>query len=272
VAISITASIRAAPGSTIINHKGDLNMAQTITWIGHGSWKLTTSAGVKIYLDPFIQGNPAAAIKLEEAYDADIVAVTHGHSDHLGDAIDIVTRTDCDLVTLADLYAYLELHGIPNDKNGGAVQQGGSTVLRGVRFYCVYACHSGDIWGPEYAAEKKLMPGSGSCGFVVAAPGDKPVYFAGDTGVFGDMRLIAELYHPAVSVLPVCGKFTMGIKEANMAARFLESEVVIPGHYNTFPAIQRTKEELEGIVKGLDSQLKIMTPGESFVFNNMGGE
>jgi L-ascorbate metabolism protein UlaG (beta-lactamase superfamily) len=241
-----------------------VSMKQTITWIGHGSWKLTTSQGKHIYVDPFIQGNPAAAISLTDAYDADIVAVTHGHSDHLGDTIDIVTKTNCDLVTLADLYAYLELHGIPNDKNGGAVQQSGSVLMQGIRFYCVPACHSGDIWGPEYAAEKRIMPGGGCCGFVIVAPGDKPVYFAGDTGVFGDMKLISELHHPTVSILPVCGKFTMGIKEANMAARFLDSEYVIPGHYNTFPAIQRTPEELEGIVAGLSSKLKILVPGESF--------
>jgi len=241
-------------------------MAQKITWIGHGSWKLTTSQGIKIYVDPFIKGNPAAAIKLEDAYDADIIAVTHGHSDHLGDTVDIMKNTDCDLVTLADIYAYLELHGIPNDKNGGAVQQGGSTTIRGVKFNCVPACHTSDIWGIEYAAEKKLMPGSGCCGFVITAPGDKPVYFSGDTGVFGDMKLIAELYEPYVNVLPVCGKFTMGIKEANMAVRFLKSKFIIPGHYNTFPSTQRTVDELMGIVEGLDSELIILKPGESFEF------
>lgn len=241
-------------------------MAQKITWIGHGSWKLTTSLGKKIYIDPFIKGNPAAAIDLESAYDADIVAVTHGHSDHLGDAIDIVKKTGCDLVTLADIYAYVELHGIENDKNGGAVQLGGSTIMQDVKFNCVPACHTGDIWGVEYAEEKKIMPGSGCCGFVITAPGDKPIYFAGDTGVFGDMKLIKELYNPYVSVLPVCGKFTMGIKEANMAARFLQSKYVIPGHYNTFPSIQRTVEELMGIVEGLDTEIKILKPGDSFEF------
>ena len=138
--------------------------------------------------------------------------------------------------------------------------------MQGVKFNCVPACHTGDIWGLEYAAEKKMMPGSGCCGFVITAPGDKPVYFAGDTGVFGDMKLIAELYEPYVSVLPVCGKFTMGIKEANMAARFLQSEYIVPGHYNTFPAIIRSDDELKGIVEGLSSKLKILVPGESFEF------
>ena len=241
-------------------------MAQKITWIGHGSWKLTTSQGKKIYVDPFIAGNPAAAIKLEDAYDADIVAVTHGHSDHLGDAIDIVKRAGCDLVTTSEVYAYVDLHGIEYDKNGGAVQPGGATVMQGVKFNCVPACHVSDIWGAEYSAEKRMMPGSGCCGFVKTTPGDKPVYFAGDTGIFGDMKLIAELYEPYVSVLPVCGKYTMGIREANMAARFLQSEYIIPGHYNTFPAIKRTNEELMAIVQGLSSKVKILAPGESFVF------
>lgn len=241
-------------------------MAQKLTWIGHGSWKLTTSGGKKIYVDPFIRGNPAAAIRIEDAFDADIVAVTHGHSDHLGDAIEIVKQTGCDLVTLADVYAYVDLHGIPNDKNGGAVQQGGATTMQGVLFNCVPAMHTSDIWGIEYAREKKIMPGSGCCGFVISTPADKPVYFAGDTGVFGDMKLIADLYQPYVSILPVCGKFTMGIKEAKLAARLLQSRYLVPGHYDTFPAIRRSKTDLEAIVEGLDTVIRILEPGETFEF------
>jgi L-ascorbate metabolism protein UlaG (beta-lactamase superfamily) len=241
-------------------------MAQKITWIGHGSWKLTTSGGKKIYIDPFLIGNPASAIKLEDAYDADIVAVTHGHSDHIGEAIDIVKKTNCDLVTIPEVYAYVELHGIPQDKNGGAVHLGGSVTMQGVKFNCVEALHTSDIWGYEFKKENKVMPGSGACGFVITAPGDKTVYFSGDTGVFGDMKIISELYHPYVSVIPVGGKYTMGLKEANLAVKYLGSEFVVPGHYNTFPAIKRSVEELNSIVEGTESKIKILKPGESFEF------
>ena len=94
---------------------------QTITWVGHGSWKFVTVNGTVIYIDPWIVGNPACKITLDDTMDADIVCVTHGHDDHIGNAIDICKRTGAGLVTLPDVYMYADQHGIPNDDRGGSV-------------------------------------------------------------------------------------------------------------------------------------------------------
>jgi len=219
-------------------------MKQTITWLGHGSWRMLTPQGTTIYLDPWIEGNPACPISLEDIDEADLVCVTHGHSDHLGNAIEIVKKTGATLVTIPEVAAYCNMHGIPYDTNGGCVHTGGSIVQKDVTIHAVYALHSSDIMGKEYREDNQLMPGSGTCGMILTPEGGAPVYFAGDTGVFGDMRLIGDLYRPQVAVLPIGGKYTMGVREAAYAMELLGSPVMIPGHYGTFPAQAADTDDL----------------------------
>jgi L-ascorbate metabolism protein UlaG (beta-lactamase superfamily) len=241
-------------------------MAQTITWLGHGSWKMVTPQGTIIYLDPWITGNPACPIKLEDITEADLVCVTHGHSDHLGNAIEIVHQTGATLVTLPEVAAYCSNYGIPYDDHGGCLHTGGSIKLKDVRIHAVFALHSSDIMGKEYAEENTLMPGSGTCGMILTPDGGEPVYFAGDTGVFGDMALIGKLYHPKVAVLPIGGKYTMGVPEAAYAMELLGSDVLIPGHYNTFPSQMADVDDLVAQVKVRcpQAQTVILKPGESY--------
>ena len=243
-------------------------MSQKITWIGHGSWKMVTPAGTVIYVDPWIVGNPACKIKLEDADDANIVVVTHGHDDHIGNAIEICKRTNAILVTLPDVFVYASHHGIPMDDRGGAVHMGGSVREMDCVFHAVQALHTSDIWGYEYLDHGELIPGSGCCGMVIEPEGGKPVYFAGDTGVFSDMQLISELYQPVVSVLPIGDKYVMGIREASVAARFLNCPYIIPGHYNTFPAIQADTDKFVQLVKeqAPNTEVVILKPSESFEF------
>jgi L-ascorbate metabolism protein UlaG (beta-lactamase superfamily) len=238
-------------------------MEQTITWLGHGSWKMQTPAGTTIYVDPWIVGNPACPVTLEQITQADLVCVTHGHSDHLGNAIEIVQRTGAVLVTLPEVAAYCSHHGIPYDDRGGCLHTGGSIVQRDVTIHAVYALHASDIWGAEQAAGGHIVPGSGCCGLILGPEGGVPVYFAGDTGVFGDMELIGKLYRPHVAVLPVGGKYCMGVREAAYAAELLRVPVLIPGHYNTFPNQRADIDDLvrQVGVRAPDTRVMALVPG-----------
>jgi L-ascorbate metabolism protein UlaG (beta-lactamase superfamily) len=241
-------------------------MEQLITWLGHGSWKMVTPKGTVIYFDPWIVGNPACPITLADIKEADLVCVTHGHSDHLGNAIEIVKQTGGTLVTLPDVAAYCVNHGIPYDEGGGTVHTGGSIVLKDVNILATYALHTSDIMGEEFSDHGELMPGSGCCGMILTPEDGVPVYFAGDTGVFGDMRLIRDLYAPKVAILPVGGKYTMGVREAAYAMELLGSKVLIPGHYNTFPSQAADIGDLirQVAVRCPSATVQVLKPGESY--------
>lgn len=241
-------------------------MAQTITWLGHGSWRMVTPKGTMIYLDPWIRKNPACPIKIEDIAKADLVCVTHGHSDHLGDAIEIVHKTGATLVTLPEVAAYCSHYGIPYDQNGGCLHTGGSIVQKDVTIRAVFALHTSDIMGKEYAEDNQLMPGSGACGMIIEPEGGAGVYFAGDTGLFGDMELIGKLYQPKVAILPVGGKYTMGVREAAYAMELLGCPILIPGHYNTFPNQMADIDELirQVGVRAPKAQVVVLKPGDSY--------
>jgi len=241
---------------------------QRIEWIGHGSWKFITENGTKIYIDPWIVGNPACKITLDDCMDADIVCVTHGHDDHIGNAIEICKRSNAVLVTLPDISVYASHYGIPFDDRGGAVHLGGSIRQLDCRIHAVQALHTSDIWGYEFQKDGTLIPGCGCCGFVIEPDGGKPVYFSGDTGAFLDMKLIGELYNPYVAVLPIGDKYVMGIREAAYSAQFIGAPVLIPGHYNTFPAIQADIPEFKRLVaeKAPNTELVVLDPGQSYEF------
>ena len=241
-------------------------MRQKITWLGHGSWSMTTKKGTNIYIDPWISDNPACPISLDDIRQADIICVTHGHSDHLGNAIELVKKTGAVLVTIPEVSAYCSNYGIPYDDKGGCVHTGGSIVQKDVRIYAVFALHHSDIMGKEYIENNVVIPGSGTCGMVMMPEEGETVYFSGDTGLFGDMELIGRLYRPYVSVLSVGSKYTMGVREAAYAAEMLRSKYLIPGHYNTFEANRLDIDELirQVGVRAPETEVIALKPGKTF--------
>ena len=241
---------------------------QSIQWVGHGSWKFTTANGTKIYIDPWIVGNPACKMTIEDCMDADIVCVTHGHDDHIGNALEICKKSGAVLVTLADIYVYASHHGIPMDDRGGSLQLGGSVRQKDCVIRAVQALHTSDVWGEEYQKDGTLCLGNGCCGYVIEPDGGDPVYFSGDTGLFSDMKLIGELYQPKVAVIPIGDKYVMGIREAAYAAQFIGAPVVIPGHYNTFPAIRADLDAFQKLVaeKAPATKLEILQPNDVYTF------
>lgn len=211
-----------------------------ITWLGHATFTFAFANGEVLLLDPWIEGNPAAP-KGYRLTRVDAIALTHGHSDHTGDAVSLAKKFSPKVIAIFELANILEHKGVSNVigmGKGGTVDLGFATIT------AVNAFHSSsydDGGNPVYAGEP--------AGFILESRGEPTVYCAGDTCVFGDMGLIAELYQPQIAILPVGGHFTMGPREAAHAARLLKVKQVIPMHYGTFPALNGTPEDLAARVK-----------------------
>ena len=207
-----------------------------ITWLGHSAFLF--EAEKKLLIDPFISGNPLAPCSPEEL-NPDIIAVTHGHRDHLGDTIEIGKRTGCRIITIHEVANYI--------KSKGVFAEGMTEAL-----------HSSSIDASGFSFD-----GGSPAGFIIRINGHS-IYHAGDTGIFGDMQLISELYEPELALLPIGDKFTMGIKEATKAVELIRPRIVIPMHYSTFDVIKQDPEEFKRAVEAkVDTKIIIMKPGES---------
>jgi len=213
-----------------------------LTWLGHSCVLLTGSK--KVLIDPFIEGGSVAATS------PDIVAVTHGHDDHMGETVALGKKT----VAITEIAKYLKAKGIPTE----SMNLGGTHMVDGVSFTMTPAVHSTFIEeaGPGFS-------GGSPAGFVIGMDGVK-VYHAGDTALFSDMKLIGDLYHPDVALLPIGGRYTMGVAEAMMAANFIGAKTVIPIHYNTWDRIAADPAALKTAVeRTTDLKVMILRPGET---------
>jgi L-ascorbate metabolism protein UlaG (beta-lactamase superfamily) len=213
-----------------------------LTWLGHACVLLEGSK--KILIDPFVEGRSVLDTN------PDLVAVTHGHDDHLGETVALAKKT----IAISEIAKYLKSRGLPVE----GMNIGGTITIDGVSFTMTPALHSSYI---EEAGNGRC--GGTAAGFVIGMDGIK-VYHTGDTGLFSDMKLIGDLYHPDVALLPIGGRYTMGTSEAMMAAQFIGAKMVIPIHYNTWDKIaadpQPFKRSLE---KTTDIRVTVLKPGES---------
>jgi L-ascorbate metabolism protein UlaG (beta-lactamase superfamily) len=222
----------------------------TLTWLGHASFRLDTASGKRIYVDPFLNGNPKCPENEQTPERADVVAVTHGHGDHVGDTVDIAKKHGATVVAPVELAEWLgSKQGVEKTVNPN---KGGTVEVDGVRFTLTNAFHSSSNDDGEYMGEP--------CGIVVTTDDGKKVYFAGDTCVFGDMQLIGRLYAPDVAVLPIGDHFTMGPKEASLAVELLGVKRVVPCHWGTFGLLTGTPDQLE---VGSDVTVERLEPGDS---------
>ena len=200
-----------------------------IIWYGHSNVMLREN-GVSVLIDPFFEGNPVAP-DWREIPRPDIVAVTHDHGDHLGQAVEIVRTTGATLYCIADLVGYFCEHGVPegqiiNYGMGGNVD--GTLECKGVKITMTQAFHSAAMGSPV--------------GYVIEMPGGHTVYHAGDTGLFGDMSLIADRFRLDLAMLPAGGVFTMDGVLAAKAAALLRVPVAMPMHYRTFPVLAQNAD------------------------------
>jgi len=220
-----------------------------ITWFGHAAFKIEIANKI-VLIDPWLDGNPTSPVKASEITKADIVYVTHDHGDHLGDAFSICKRTNATFVATVELSDYAEENDI---KNVAGLNIGGSVEIEGVKLSVVQAFHT----SPKGAPTGVVIEGEG-----------KTVYHAGDTGIFGDMRLIGELYKLDLALIPIGGYYTMGAKEAAEAVKLLNPKAVIPMHYRTFPVLAQSTDEFVKNVKEKVPKMKVLLlkPGESYQF------
>lgn len=224
-----------------------------LTWLGHAAFRLDTPAGKRVYVDPFLTGNPSCPDGEREPDRCDLVLLTHGHDDHVGDAAALMQRFDCPVIAQVELRAYVsEQSGTALDM-GQAANKGGTVSVDGLEITLTDANHSSSADG-RYLGEP--------CGLVVRGADLPTLYFAGDTNVFGDMALIARIYRPDVAVLPIGDHFTMGPREAAVAVELLGSPRVVPCHYGTFGLLTGTPDALRALVpSGVD--VLSPAPGET---------
>ncbi len=230
-----------------------------VTWLGHGTFKMRTRAGKTLLLDPWVQGNPACPDDQKQVGKLDTILITHGHGDHIGDAVTVARDAQPDqVVCVVEIGAWLEKKGVQNIV---AMNKGGTLDLGWVKVTMVHADHSCGITEGD-----EIMYGGEAVGYVLRFDDGLSLYATGDTNVFGDMRLISDLYHPEVVILPIGDYYTMGPCEAAYAARLVNPRGVIPAHYATFPALSGTPDALRRELQALGAgQIEVaeLRPGQT---------
>ena len=196
------------------------------------------------------------APKKWEDVTCDIVAITHGHGDHVGDMIDIARKNNAVIVAIHEIAQFITKLNIPVE----SMNKGATIQVRSTGFTMTHAIHSSGITG-----EKIMIEGGEAAGYVIN--GTKRVYHAGDTSLFKDMELIGELYKPEIAFLPIGDRFTMGIREASIATKMIAPRVVIPMHYNTVPLIEQDPFAFKEAVESLcATEVVILNPGDHVSF------
>ncbi len=231
-------------------------MSATVTYLGHSTFRLTLPDQRIVLIDPWLSDNPACPESLKKVDRCDIILLTHGHGDHIGDVNSLIESFDPLIIGNFDL-----CNALQQTLGRGRFSQmgtGGTQTVDGLRVSLTQAHHASSIdtpLGPMYAG----MPN----GIIVAMDGLATIYHAGDTDVFGDMKLIAQLFSPDICILPIGDHFTMGAKGAALAADMLNPKTIVPCHYKTFPMLSQSTDEFHAALRSdLKDKLLAMPVGE----------
>jgi L-ascorbate metabolism protein UlaG (beta-lactamase superfamily) len=230
-----------------------------ITYLGHATFRLTTPGGKQILIDPFLTDNPQTPEDLKEVQELDTMLITHGHFDHFADVIPVAQQTGATVLSNFEIMSYLQGKGI---ENAEPIQKGGSAQIGGIKVTATNAFHSSSIAEDDgtivYAGEP--------VGYIIEFESGFKLYHAGDTAVFGDMRLIGELYNPDLALLPIGDRLVMGPFEAAHAVRLLGVGHVVPIHYSpdVVPLFTGTPEEFQRQLSSIapDATMHVMNPGD----------
>ncbi len=236
----------------------------TITWLGHSTFYIVSPSGKSLLIDPWLKDNPKTPEQYKDGFDhLDYVLITHGHSDHFGDAIAVTKKNQAVTVANFEIVSYLQGKGL---KNGVPVNKGGTVTLPGsetIKVTATHADHSSSIQDGH-----DVLNGGEPVGFVIEFENGYTIYNTGDTGVFGDMKIISELYHPDLLMLPIGDHFTMGPKEAAYAIKLVDASKVLPMHYGTFPLLTGTPEKLRTLLIGRNTEVLSPEVGETITVSS----
>ena len=232
-------------------------MATELTWLGHSAFRVESPGGKRIYVDPFLTGNPKTPDTEREPERCDLLLLTHGHGDHLGDTVAIHQRFGCPVVAQVELRGWLTANGVADDGGEHSVNKGGTIEVEGIKVTLTHANHSSSTPDGTYSGE--------SCGFVLELEDGFKLYFSGDTNVFGDLSLIGRIYRPDVAVIPIGDHFTMGPREAAVALELLGVVRCVPCHWGTFGLLTGTPDALRELAPP-GVEVLAPEPGEPIAF------
>ncbi len=227
----------------------------SFTWLGHATFVLQSPGGKRIILDPWVTGNPSSPESAKKLGALDLMLITHGHADHTGDTVSIGRSSGAHVVAPYEVSVWLQQKGL---KSVTGMNPGGTLEALGLAITMVPAMHSSSI-----EEDGKIVYLGVATGYVVRFEDGLTIYYSGDTSVFGDMRLIGEIYRPSIAFLPIGDLYTMGPEQAAKACELLGVKQVVPMHYGTFPALTGTPAKLRQLVEPKGVQVLELTPGET---------
>ncbi len=227
----------------------------SLTWLGHATFKMEYEGKV-VLVDPWVANNPSCPEQLKTFERIDIMLITHGHFDHIADAPPLAKAHKPQVVGIFETCEWLGKKGV---ENLHGMNKGGTLPMDGFQITMVHADHSCGIMEDDGS----IVYGGEAVGFVITFPNGYKIYHAGDTNVFSDMALIAELYSPDLALLPVGDRFTMGPREAKKAVEFLNTPNVVPMHFGTFPLLTGTPQAFRELVGGMNVNIIELQPGET---------
>jgi L-ascorbate metabolism protein UlaG (beta-lactamase superfamily) len=225
-----------------------------ITWLGHATFLLRTPGGKRLLLDPWLAGNPACPDSMKKVSKVDLILVSHGHMDHMEDVVSVARESGAPVVGIFELCDWLGRKGIAHL---APMNKGGSQQVAGLRITMTDARHSSG-----YVDNGQMVYMGEPAGYVIVLEDGLVIYFAGDTSLFGDMRLIGEMYKPDIAFLPIGDRFTMGPEGAARACALLGVRQVVPMHWGTFPMLTGTPGQLKPLLPA-GMQMLELKPGET---------
>lgn len=230
-----------------------------VKWLGHSCFQFRSPGGKVILVDPFLSGNPALPENVKRIDEVDIIALTHGHADHVGDTIEIYERLRPKTVSIFELSLHLGSLGVTSEDSIG-MNIGGTVEIDNIGITMTPASHSSSF----ARADGTLLPSGIACGYVFTFEDSRRIYHAGDTWLIPEFEFIRRLWKPEIVILPIGGHYTMDIRSAIIAVEMLSPRVVIPMHYDTFPEIVAMPDDFARSVEGAGVEVIIPEIGTEF--------